>query len=169
MPRNPVHRTAADSVHIAHLADHPDALPTLVTWVMATWGALMPDRTADDVAADFARRATRDTIPTTLLARDDDAVIGMASLVAHDLTTRPELTPWMAAVFVAPAARNQGVGGQLVRAVVAEAKTQGTPRLYLITPDKMAFYQRLGWTAQEVTLYRGEMVTVMWIDPERAP
>lgn len=159
----------AGVVRIARLADHPEVLPTLVTWVMDTWGALMPDRTADDVAADFARRATRGAIPTTLLALDKDTVVGMASLVAHDLTTHPELTPWMAAVFVAPAARNRGVGGQLVRAVVAEAGHQGIPRLYLITPDKMAFYQRLGWTAQEVTPYRGEMVTVMWIDPERTP
>lgn len=161
--------TPASTITIAPLADHPEVLPTLVRWVMETWGALMPDRTADDVAADFARRAARGAIPTTLLALDDGTVFGMASLVAHDLTTRPELTPWMAAVFVTPAARNRGVGGQLVRAVVAEAGAQGIPRLYLITPDKMAFYQRLGWTAQEVTPYRGEMVTVMWIDPERAP
>lgn len=157
--------TTLPNVRIAHLADHPEVLTTLVAWVMATWGELMPDRTAADVEADFARRAVRHTIPSTLLALTDDTVVGMASLVEQDLTTRPDLTPWMAAVFVAPHARRRGIGAALVRAVVAEAKTLGVPRLYLITPDQMAFYDKLGWTAQEVVAYRGELVTIMWIEP----
>ena len=62
-------------------------------------------------------------------------------------------------------ARQRGIGGQLVRAVVADAKALGVPRLYLITPDRMAFYRRLGWTEQEVVEYRAESVTIMWIEP----
>ena len=157
--------TAPQDIRIAYLADHLDALPTLVDWEVTTWGHLAPTRTPADVHASFARRATRDGIPSARLALAGANPVGMASLVRQDLTTRPELTPWLASVFVAPHARRQGIGGQLVRAVVADAKALGVPRLYLITPDRMAFYRRLGWTEQEVVEYRGERVTVMWIAP----
>ena len=156
--------TDAQDIRIAYLADHLDALPTLVDWEVTTWGHLAPSRTPDDVRASFMRRSTRGAIPSTRLALDGATPVGMASLVQQDLTTRPELTPWLASVFVAPHARQRGIGGQLVRAVVADAKALGVPRLYLITPDRMAFYRRLGWTEQEVVEYRAESVTIMWIE-----
>ena len=51
--------TDAQDIRIAYLADHLDALPTLVDWEVTTWGHLAPSRTPDDVRASFMRRATR--------------------------------------------------------------------------------------------------------------
>lgn len=159
------------AIRIMHLADVPHLAPILARWTMETWGHLNPERTLDDLTADFTRRAARNTIPQTLVAVTARAghasePVGMASLVQHDLTTRPDLTPWMAAVFVAPAARGQGIGSRLVQAVVAEARSLGVPRLYLLTPDQQRLYSRLGWEPLFDTEYRGELVTVMQIAPD---
>ena len=34
-------------------------------------------------------------------------------------------------------------------------------RMYLLTPDQLPFYERLGWRTHEVMEYRGETVTIM--------
>jgi GNAT superfamily N-acetyltransferase len=94
----------------------------------------------------------------------DDAPVGMASIVEHDMQTRMELTPWLAAVYVVPAFRNQGIGSLLVREAMQEAAELGVSRLFLFTPDRMNFYHRLGWREQEVVSYRGEQVTIMSYD-----
>ena len=100
-------------------------------------------------------------IPETLIALDGDQVVGTASIVENDLSSRPDLSPWMASVYVDDRYRGQGVGSQIVRAIVAEASALGVKRLYLITHDRMSFYQRLGWEEIERVHYRGEDVTVM--------
>ncbi|NOU13132.1 MAG: GNAT family N-acetyltransferase, partial [Methylococcaceae bacterium] len=75
--------------------------------------------------------------------------------------TRPELTPWLASVFVAPKHRNNGVGSQLVKNVMQQAKEAGINELYLFTPDRETFYQKLGWSVLAKEDYRGHAVTVM--------
>ncbi len=93
-------------------------------------------------------------------------VIGMASIVESDLSTHPDLSPWMASVYVDAAHRGRGVGSCVVRAIMDEAKTLGIERLYLITHDQMSFYRRLGWQTMESVHYRGEVVTIMFYDTE---
>jgi hypothetical protein len=39
-------------------------------------------------------------IPLALVAHDGKSLLGTASLIASDLDERPELTPWVAAVWV---------------------------------------------------------------------
>ena len=45
--------------------------------------------------------------------------------------------------------------------VVQEARALGFDTLHLFTPDKEAFYARLGWSVLERTCYRGHQVVVM--------
>jgi hypothetical protein len=48
----------------------------------------------------------------------EGALFGSAMLIAHDMDTRMELSPWLAGVFVAPKRRGCGVGAALVRRVI---------------------------------------------------
>ena len=100
-------------------------------------------------------------IPETFVAVEDGEPLGTASLVAHDLAERMDLSPWLAAVYVAPEFRNRGVGSALVQAVMDEALALGVEELYLFTPDKMSFYGRLGWKVLELREHHGTDVTVM--------
>jgi N-acetylglutamate synthase-like GNAT family acetyltransferase len=82
-------------------------------------------------------------------------------LVAHDMDTRMDLSPWLAGVFVAPEYRRHGMGAELVQRVIGDAAALGVQRLYLYTPGTEHFYSRLGWSLVERTSYRGADVAVM--------
>jgi len=146
---------------ITYLADHPEHLPAVARWVHGKWGHLAPGRTVEQIEAAFATRLNRDRIPLTLIALEGEQLLGTASIYLQDMSTRPELTPWMASVFVAPEQRGRGIGSALVQAIEAQARGLGVARLYLFTPDKQRFYARLGWSPLEWTEYRAERVLIM--------
>ena len=89
-------------------------------------------------------------IPFALVAHDDGAFLGTASVIASDLAERPQWTPWVAAVWVEPEARRRGVGGALVNHATRDCFALGFGRAYLCArAELLAYYQRLGWTPIE--------------------
>ncbi|MBV7334960.1 GNAT family N-acetyltransferase [Chloroflexi bacterium TSY] len=147
---------------IAYLADYPEYIPTLAQWHQGMWGHLDPKKSVE-TRIRFLSSHGRRQIPTTFVAIENDQPLGSTSLVVSDLSTRPELTPWLASVFTAPEHRNRGIGSVLVQRVMDEARSLSVETLYLITPDKQNFYARLGWTRIEEVEYRGEVDTLMSI------
>jgi GNAT superfamily N-acetyltransferase len=103
----------------------------------------------------------RDRIPLTLLALVESQPVGTASIFLHDMDTRMDLTPWLAAVYVLPEFRGQGIGSQLVRAIEDVATRLQLERLYLFTPDREDFYARLGWSVLETAEYRQHSNVIM--------
>jgi N-acetylglutamate synthase-like GNAT family acetyltransferase len=89
-------------------------------------------------------------IPFALVAHDGETFLGTASVIAADLDERPQLTPWVAAVWVEPQARQRGVGGALVDRAAIDCFALGFSRTYLCArPQRSAFYEGLGWTLIE--------------------
>jgi GNAT superfamily N-acetyltransferase len=85
-------------------------------------------------------------IPLALVAHDGKSFLGTASVIASDLAERSQLTPWVAAVWVEPDARQRGVGGALVNRATQDCFALGVSRAYLCArPRRSAFYERLGW------------------------
>jgi GNAT superfamily N-acetyltransferase len=150
---------------IEYLADRREFITTVAQWLHDEWGHLGLTETVNDRVARVERACGRREIPTTFVAIYDNKPVGCASLVEHDMLTRPELSPWLAGVFVPREHRRSGVGAALVERVVQEARSLRVPRLYLYTPDTGALYRRLGWSVLERTFYRelwGETeVTIM--------
>ena len=136
-------------------------MPTLAAWVADEWGAVLPDVTFADLVTRFEAATMPGRIPETFVAQESGRPIGMASIVAQDMATRPDLSPWLASVYVIPEARRRGVGSALVRRAMDAMPTLRIARLYLFTPDQVAFYRRLGWEPLERTRYRGEDVQIM--------
>jgi GNAT superfamily N-acetyltransferase len=81
----------------------------------------------------------------TFVLFDHDQPAGTAALVRTHLETRPDLTPWLAGLFVEPAFRRRGYGSALVREVEAFALAASVPILWLYTSTAEPFYLRLGW------------------------
>ncbi|HVF70162.1 MAG TPA: GNAT family N-acetyltransferase [Chthoniobacterales bacterium] len=156
-------------MRIEYLADHLEALPVLARWQHEEWGGLRPGDTLEARTARLGAQVNRDRIPLTVVALDEATVLGSASLISEDMDTRPELTPWLASVFVDPAKRRRGIAGQLVRRIVAEAARLGVPLLYLYTVHSEKLYARLGWTFQERTTYRESEVVIMTCEPAKMP
>ena len=91
-----------------------------------------------------------DPIPFALVAHDGEAFFGTASVIASDLAERPQWTPWVAAVWVEPGARQRGVGGALVGRATRDCFALGFGRAYLCARAQLsAYYERLGWTPIE--------------------
>jgi GNAT superfamily N-acetyltransferase len=89
-------------------------------------------------------------IPFALVAHDGARFLGTASVIVSDLAERPQLTPWVAAVWVEPQARRHGVGGALVDHAAQDCFALGIGRAYLCArPGMSGFYEGLGWTISE--------------------
>jgi GNAT superfamily N-acetyltransferase len=129
-------------VRIALLADHPEHVEALACWHCEH------DGRRDD--ADWfvfwrnalRRESGRDRIPIAFVALDGDAIVGGVSLVEANMTTHPELSPWLAGTLVHQSRRGEGVGAQLVAHATARAATLGVRRLYLYTERARGFYEK---------------------------
>jgi N-acetylglutamate synthase-like GNAT family acetyltransferase len=150
---------------IEYLSDHPEALPKLAEWQHAEWGYLRPGDTLEKRTVRLAGMSKRDRIPLTVVALEGDEVLGSASLIEHDMETRMELSPWLAGVFVGEQYRCQGIGAELVRRIMSEARKFKVPLLYLYTVHSEKFYAALGWELQERTSYREQKVVIMTYTP----
>ncbi len=79
----------------------------------------------------------------------------------NDLDIRPEIDPWLGALFVVPKWRRCGVGSLLVRHKLEEAAQLKIPRLFLWTYSAEALYLKLGWRTIERTDYCGQRIVIM--------
>lgn len=151
----------ADTFAIERLrADSPNV--TLVaTWTFKAWGHLHPGQTLEKQIAFVCSECGEVGVPSVFVALENDAPVGTASLIADDMSTRPELGPWLASVFVSPDQRGRGIASRLIARVEQEARASGFECGYLYTPDQQALYHRLGWRAFEEVTYLGEQVTLM--------
>jgi predicted N-acetyltransferase YhbS len=151
----------APPVRVDELADHLDLVETLAGWHWTAWG--QPGALPHWIET-LRGRAHRDRIPTTFVAMAGDEPIGSVSIVERDMSTHPDLGPWLAAVYVAPDFRGRGVGSELVRRAVRRAAELGAERVYLYTDDAPGFYERLGWSAVAEEDYEGHRVAIMAVE-----
>lgn len=86
---------------------------------------------------------------TVLVARENDALIGMASVQLVISTAEGAPSAWVEDVCVADMARGRGIGRHLVEAALAWARDRGATRAQLLADldnaPALAFYARLGW------------------------
>ena len=90
------------------------------------------------------------------VARLDGRIVGSLTLVLYRIPTG--LKAWIEDVVVDESARGHGVGDQLNRAALAEAKRRGVKGVSLTSrPSREAanrLYQRIGFTQRETNVYR---------------
>ena len=140
---------------IQDLGDNLSWLPTLARWHYDQWGPLTGASSFDGYAALLTAAAASRRVPSVLIA----------NLVTSDLPLRPDLTPWLAQLFVESTRRRDGVGVALVRAVLQRAQQCGYARVYLYTSGTLPeYYGRLGWRVVERLTYLQRERTVMDYD-----
>ncbi|MEZ5553799.1 MAG: GNAT family N-acetyltransferase [Pseudomonadales bacterium] len=144
------------------ISDYPMHIATVAQWHWDEWGHADPQGSLAAWTNALEIKTEIDIIPTTFVALgDDDEPIGSVSLVESDMSAHPELTPWVAGLFVIPARRGCGIGVALMEHAVAAAAQMGVPELYLHTSAATELYMRLGWKKLFRERYEGEMVDVM--------
>ena len=101
-----------------------------------------------DAEADLKAARDRDQLPRCLVALDAvGRVLGTIGLRAESVPSHRHLTPWLAALLVAPAHRGRGVGARLIAAIEEEARRLGYQRLYVATDVLTGHIARRGWRA----------------------
>ncbi len=148
-------------VRIEYLADHPEWLPVIASWIFEEWWRANPANSIAMVEGRLSEAMNRDKLPLTLIAFSGSTPVGTASLVRHDMESRKDLSPWLAAVYVLPAYRGNGIGSHLVRKAVERARELGIDTLYLFTSGKEELYSRLGWSVLERKDTGKEQLTIM--------
>jgi GNAT superfamily N-acetyltransferase len=148
------------SFNITDLKTEPHHISQLADWHHHEWSSLNPGQTVDQRIESMSFYLSDDLVPSTFIAKGTH-LMGSAAIIEYDMDTHPEWMPWLASVYVVPEFRNQGVGSRLVEHVIEEARKAGIKELYLFTPDRVSFYQKLGWRVFNKEEYRGHWVTVM--------
>jgi N-acetylglutamate synthase-like GNAT family acetyltransferase len=138
-------------------------IPTLAAWHQDEWSHLNPGETLAGRIKRMDEFLGEAPIPTMYVWVEGQNVIGSAAIVKNDMETRPELTPWLASVYVHHTRRRTGIGATLVNHVVDQARRLGCGELFLYTPRREAFYLKLGWRTIAKELFHGEDVAVMKI------
>jgi N-acetylglutamate synthase-like GNAT family acetyltransferase len=139
-------------------------IPTLAQWHHDEWSYLNPSGSIEKRVEKMRTYLNDNLIPTMLIAIDGDEVWGSAALIASDMDTQPDLSPWLANVYVRADKRGLGVGAKLVKSIMDLAKQNQLPRIYLFTPDQENFYAKLGWKTLSKESYRNSPVTIMQLD-----
>jgi predicted N-acetyltransferase YhbS len=152
------------NITIEYINDHPEAIKTIAKWHCDQWHNVLPNFTLDTYAEFLSSHYRRGGIPSMFAAVDGGKVIGTGALDDDDMDTHPQLTPWIASLYVDGKYRKQGVGETLVRRVIEEARSAGVKKLYLFTPDREHYFSRFGWRTLFKELYYGDMESVMALD-----
>ena len=127
---------------------------------------MYPDETLENVIQDYEGYLNRGTIPTALVAVDEnDNPLGTACFLAEDELPRfDHLTPWIGAVYVDPPYRKQGFGRRIIQKILDDAKDQGFSHVHLWTDTAKKWYEQLGWYEIETTNFGGHHVSIMRYD-----
>lgn len=90
-------------------------------------------------------------VPSSFVAHRHGVFLGTVALIARDMEERPQLRPWVAALWVEPEMRRQGIGATLVAQAAQAAFAAGHERVYLCaTAPNAPYYLGIGWTRIEV-------------------
>lgn len=133
-------------------------------WLYDQWGCHLPGRSIESAEFALKQQPDPERLPFTLIAVEGEKPVGVARLVASDLEARPDLRPWLASVFVPMDHRNEGIGTFLCSEIAKYARKQGFPAIYLFTPDRVAFYERQGWSVMGQESHCETPVTLMKLD-----
>lgn len=148
-------------IGIRVLAETPHAA-TVASWLHAEWWA--QEGWSLDGTIGFLRAAVGPAAPVSFVAEVDGCPAGHAMLDVDDLKTRPDLTPWMVSVLVAPALRGRGVGRALAHHVVAAARARGYPMLWAHTSTALEYWKRFGFIEIGSERWAGGPTTLLRLD-----
>jgi len=133
------------TIIIDYLADHTGLIETCASWAFGQWGC-QSGGSLERATALFSEGTKKGSVPLTLVALVSEKPAGMISLWQSDFDGRPDLSPWLASLFVHPSHRKKGIASRLIKKLEAEACRLSFQQLYLVTEESRTLYQTHGWS-----------------------
>ena len=146
---------------IVNLKTRPTCINVVAQWHFLEWGEFYSGSSEEDFRVDLQASLHGDDVPQTWILVDNEQVCGTVSILGQDLPNHPELSPWLANVFVAPPFRGQGYGRQLVEVAMSFVRQKKLGPLFLYTLNQTDFYHQLGWQPLLEEDYQGRKIALM--------
>ena len=146
---------------VTTIAKRPDLLPVVADWLWREWWQ-RKGRSLEQTQAIYAECCAEVGAPQTFVLLAGGTPVGTVTLARKDLDEKPDLSPWLAGVFVVPEARGRGYVYRLLAAFdeACRAASVGTAWLYTNTAERV--YLRAGWHVAEVIQRQGKLpITLM--------
>ena len=136
-------------MHIDYLCDHPHLIEELAELNFKEWGEFRDGDTLEARTERMRAACGKGAVPSVVVAIEDGRLLGGALLIDSDMKIRPQLTPWLAGVYVKAEERGRGIASQLVNRIVAEAAT-----LTVKAPQRMDLRQAaVTWPAEVADVF----------------
>ncbi len=107
-------------------------------------------RTLEQTEAIYADCVAERGAPQTFILLEADTPVGTATMARKDLEERPDLTPWLAGVFVVSERRGRGYFRLLLAAFEAACRAASVETAWLFTNTAEHVYLKTGWETVEV-------------------
>ena len=147
-------------LEVVPIARTPDVIPVVAGWIWDEFWSHGNGYAQRDLVR-LLSLATEDAIPMCWVAWSGSKPAGCVNLIENDDEQRPHLRPWLAALYVHPPYRRQGIGRSLVETVLEALVRLGEPDVFLGT-DIPDFYRNLGATICESQ--SGSSIQIMRFD-----
>ena len=134
-----------NNIQIDFLANHRQFIDTVAKFWCLEWGSNKSEQGIEKTKERILHKLNTDKIPLVLIAFDGDKCIGTVAIVEDDLKKRPDLTPWIASVYIDKDYRGHGIAKLLVEAAMRKAKALGLKIIYLHTETAHGLYGKMGW------------------------
>src|ERR1035437_6847116 len=113
---------------ITYLKNDIRFVPEVSKYMFEEWGDIYSAKSFMDIVC---MRLNIENIPLTIIASENNNLLGFASLVKSDFQINTPLTPWISGVFVLPKYRKLGIGKALVKELENISAYLGYSKLYL--------------------------------------
>ena len=145
---------------IVTTVDRPDLIDVAAEWI---WNAFWKKNgyTLEQIRALVISSNAVVGPSQCMLLLVDGVPVGTAGLIRNDLDSRPELTPWLAAMYVRPELRGRGYALELIRAVENAAVLAGYSQVWLYTLVAEGLYLKAGWQSVERFEMEGVQAVLM--------
>ena len=141
-------------ITIGFLTDHPDTVPTLAKWFRDQWPDYYADWSQAEMEQDFLEDASRDRLPSRLVAFESNELVGTIVLREHGTETLPEFQPELGGLYVIESHRGHGIATELVRAGMKLALDQGYETVIATTVVAAGILERLGWEFVKTVIHQ---------------
>ncbi|WP_288430700.1 GNAT family N-acetyltransferase [uncultured Agrobacterium sp.] len=132
--------------NLRHQPSFAEAISNRVWHAWWTESGISPQ----DFRAGFNPMLGEDVVPFALVAHEGETYCGSVLVIENDLDERPQLAPWIAALWVDPEYRKQGVAAELISRARQHAAALGYAVCYLCaTTEKRPYYLKQGFTLLE--------------------
>ncbi len=134
-----------NNIQIDFLANHKQFVDIVAKFWCLEWGSDKSEQGIKKTKDRILDRLNTDKIPLIFIAFSADKCIGTVAIVEDDLEKRPDLTPWIASVYIDKEYRGHGIAKLLVETAVKKAKGLGLKIIYLHTETAHGLYEKMGW------------------------